>query len=246
MSKYFRSLGVNVAVLTLVLGPAAFTARASFNTSPGSPIKISYKTFLTTGVTPFTPVQSVSFSTGGKHPISGMILSQVFKKGHMYAYLYQIQIANVAANSGRTLNSFTIAPWKSAFASYTKDNRTYAVAQITMLGSGQANTSGFLFPGSTVAFSTAQGTDGVSLIGNFPTSGNALRRGTTSAVLVVLSHKAPVEGSLQGTANAGTTGSVDGGVYVPSPEPSSLVMLALGGAGLVGLPLWRRRRPAQS
>jgi hypothetical protein len=240
---------VLVAAIALVLGSVAPAARASFNQLPSVP-NPTYKQFVAAGFSPFNSAINTVYNSGGSHPVSGNMTSQVFKNGNTYAYMYQISIANVSSQQKNIVINYKVTPWASAFANFTliPKNGPQPVYQIDTLGKGQANTSGFTFfnGGGLKSVQTAQGTDFQFLQANFVNSTtNGLRRGTTSMVLVAFSHLKPKVGNSHITVGGAGTGSADAPAYVPAPEPSSLMMLAIGGAGLLGLPLWRRR-PAQA
>jgi hypothetical protein len=235
-----------LCTVTLLLGTAASPVQASFNQVPSAP-NPSYAQFLAAGFTPVTAALSSVYNTGGSHPIIGDMTSRVFKSGNTYAYLYQVSIANVSSQQKNLVLNYQVTPWASGFANFTlvPKNGPHPVYQIDMLGKGQANTSGFTFftGGGLKSVSSAQGVDGSFLQANFVNSlPNGLRRGTTSMVLVAFSSLAPKIGNSHISAGGQDTGSADAPVYVPALEPPSLVMLALGGAGLVGLHRWRRGR----
>jgi hypothetical protein len=250
VKQLLRSVTVKVAALALVLGVGAHQARASFNTTPNQPTRATYQTFLAGGFTPVTSTINTVYNTGGKHPVTGNMTSRVFKSGNTYAYLYQVSIANTVPNTKNLVISYKVTTWASNFANFTLNTKQgpLPVYQMDTLGKGQLNTSGFTFFSSGLKLTdTAQGVNGQYLQANFlPNMSSGLRRGTTSSVLIAFSPLAPKIGNSHITVSGLGTGSADTPVYVPAPEPSSLVMLALGGAGLVGLPLWRRRRPPQS
>jgi hypothetical protein len=245
-----RSVLVLAAVCAVALGVLAQPVCASFNQLPNVP-NPTYAQFLAAGFNPVNSALNTVYNTGGSHPVTGNMTSRVFKSGSTYAYLYQVSIANTVPNTKNLVINYKVTPWASAFGNFTliPKNGPQPVYQIDVLGKNQANTSGFTFFNNTgnKSVSTAQGVDHQFLQANFVNSNsNGLRRGTTSMVLVVFSNLAPKIGNSHITVAGAGTGSADTPVYVPAPEPSSLVMLAIGGAGLVGLPMWRRRRPAQA
>jgi len=241
---------VQGAALALVLGAVAHQARASFNTAPSAPQRTSYQTFQVCGFTPVNSTLNIAYNTGGAHPVTGTMASRVFKSGSTYAYLYQISIGGKVPNAKNLVISYKVTPWATAFTNFTMNTPhvTKSVFQIDQLGP-VANTSGFtFFPGGGLKRTDlAQGVDGSFLLADFVANySTGLRRGTTSTILIAFSKLAPGIGNSHITVAGLGTGSADVPVYVPAPEPSSLMMLALGGAGLVSLPLWRRRRLATS
>jgi hypothetical protein len=242
-------IATKVAALALLLGPLALRAPAGFNTAPNMPQRATYQTFLAGGFSPVNGGLSLTYNTGGNHPVTGTFTSQTFKSGNTYAYLYQVSIANTTVNTKNLILSYKITPWTGAFLNFTLGNvGSHPVYQIDSLGKNQPNTSAFTFFQGLKRTDSAQGVDNSFLLANFINSlSNGLRRGTTSTILVAFSNRAPRIANSHITVGGSGTGSADVAAYAPVvPEPSSLVMLALGGVGALGLPLWRRRRPAPS
>jgi hypothetical protein len=241
-----RQLAIWLCSGSLLLATTACPARASFNNLPNGP-NPTYAQFLAAGFAPVTSALSTVYNTGGKHPVTGNMTSRVFKSGATYAYLYQISVANTVAQTKNLVINYQVTPWGSAFANFAliKKNGPKQVYQIDLLGKGQANTSGFAFFSSGLkSVTTAQGVDGQFLQGNFANSlSNGLRRNTTSEVLVVFSKLGPKIGNSHITVGGAGTGSANAPAYVPAPEPSSILMLALGGAGIVGLRRCRKGQP---
>jgi hypothetical protein len=247
MTPSTRRHAICLSTAALLLVTAAWPAHASFNQLPSKP-NPTYAQFVGAGFAPVTATLSTVYNTGGKHPVSGNMTSRVFKSGTTYAYLYQISIANTVPNTKNLVINYKVTPWASAFANFTlvPKGKSQQAYQIDILGKGQKNTSGFsFFTTGLQTVSSAQGVDGQFLQGNFANSlSTGLRRNTTSQVLVVFSKEAPKVGNSHITVGGAGTGSADAPAYAPAPEPASILMLAIGGAGLVGLRRWRKARPA--
>jgi len=211
VTRILRSVTVPVAALALVLGPVALQARASFNTTPNQPNLTSLQTFLAGGFTPVTSTLTHSYNTGGSHAITGNMSSQVFKSGSIYAYLYQVSIANIPANQKNLVLNYKVTPWASAFVNFTLGNKgSNPVYQMDMTGKGQPNTTGFtFFPGGGLKKTdTSQGVDGAFLMANFIANlSTGLRRGTTSTVLLAFTTAAPGLGNSHITVGGMATGS---------------------------------------
>jgi hypothetical protein len=237
-----------VAVLATLGGPMALVARAGFDTSPNPPKTITYKQFIAAGAQAVNKGMTSQFSGGpGQNPVTGTVVSQVFQdpKTKLYAYLYQITVDK--SPNDQNVSRFFLARWKTTFATFTRGNDKSPVFQITSLGDNAPAADPFKLPANTVHYTEAEGRDNFALLGSFTNdkTKTGLTAGSVSAILVVFSEKGPkVEKAFGvGVTMADLTQFVYVDAYVPTamPEPSSLLMLALGGAGVAGMS-WRRRR----
>jgi hypothetical protein len=250
MTRLTQRALLGVAALAILFGPASVAARADFDTSPNPPRSISYKQFIDSGFQPVNMGKTSKFTSGGNMPTTGTVISRVFQdpKTKLYAYLYQITVDNVDGNAGKQVNKFFMGRWRSAFATFTRGEVSAPVFQITERGMSNPDPGPFMLPNKgVVPYVEASGDDNAGLEGFFVNDKNktGLRKGQVSGILVVFSTKAPKVDNNFGvgvkTGISTTFYYVD--VYTPMgvPEPSSLVMLALGGAGLAGIG-WRRQR----
>jgi len=233
-----------IAALALLAGPLALQAPASFNTSPNRPQRVSLQTFLAGGFTPVNGVLNSAYNTGGSHPVTGTMSSRVYKSGTTYAYLYQISMNHSVINVKNLILSYHVTPWNGTFLNFTLGNVGSNPAYHIDVTGNATNNTGFAIFNGLKKVDTAQGVDGQFLQANFVNSlSSGLVRGATSTILVVFTNQAPRVGNSHITVGGLATGSADVPAYAAVvPEPSSMAMLALGGIGLVGVPLWRRRR----
>jgi len=265
MQPLFKRLLLVAGVLSLLLGPATGTSRASF--ASAGPTNLDYQTFRSNFTQVVTPVLSNQFDFTPASGGDGVVVSQVYRDttSGMYAYLYQVQ--HFSTSSNVEITALRVPWFYSAFEVYSGFVGGPApVYEITTKGVG-ANPlpSTFLFagdslPGANGSQSNPEETQNVAGFDNTTNPGlkinwdaqNPAESGTLgdlgqaeySAILVVFSKVAP--GTAE-TTPADTNDLINPPghpvAYVPAPEPTAMVLWGLGGLGLgVGRYFYRRRQ----
>jgi hypothetical protein len=176
---------------------------------------------------------STSVSSGnGSHTFSGTLYYALYKESNgNLDFLYQVQ----GTGGNDKVTSLTAGPFTIGAGTGTSTN-AYNVGYLSSLPAGGP------FPslGTTATSSASLSSSGGDLKFNF---GSGIGNGKLSDIMVVETkarNASPTTSTI--ALKSGTTlGGVDG-MYAPTPEPTSLVLLGgcLAGLGIAGA--WKRRK----
>lgn len=242
MKRFLAPLAGALAALGGLAGPGAPGAHAAltFNSGGQPPPTVSWSTFTASGFTPVAAPLVSSYSSNGN---TGYVVSQVYQKGALYAYLYQVQVTNqdiaqvVVDWSKASLSQYT--PFGSG--NPANDPGNDYVFQITPAAGNTVQGTGFVSPsggGTLVALDGTTGKDFANVTFNWDNT--ELVAPSDSYILAAFTTTHPMVAPLY-SMNDHTGITPPASAYEPAPEPASMSLLGLGGIGLFGGWLLRRR-----